>query len=277
MNGGCLFRGFKPVCSALGKPNVWGVAPGKRSVPSQEGGCRLGVERRRFTVTLARAWIGVAVGLAGVCAGAGGPRYLAVFVDSRLLPITGAKVLDEKRIRLDLPDGAKLIVPLARLDRVIETAEDADQSPLPKPSCSPDFAAQTLPAGIPFSKEIERASRAANLHPWLVAAVIEAESGFDPQAVSQVGARGLMQLMPAVWVEQGILNPHDVRGNLRAGCRHLRALLDRFQSLDVALAAFNSGAATVERYSGVPPYRETRNYVRKVVAKFCPGSSGGPG
>ncbi len=216
------------------------------------------------------------VAVAGAAEGAGAkaaarpPGYLVVFVDGRLLSVAGARVLDRRTIRLDLPGGGAVEVPLDRVDRIVETEPDPEPEPIEEPACSPAFADQPLPRGLPYAAEIVAAARRTNLHPWLVAAVIDAESRFDRWAVSRVGARGLMQLMPAVWIQEGISDPHDPRANIEAGCRHLRALLDRFGSLDLALAAYNAGAGAVEAAGGIPPYRETRGYVRRVLAHFCP-------
>ena len=191
-------------------------------------------------------------------------------MDGRLLTVAGARVLDQRTIRLELPGGGAVEVPLDRVDRIVETEPDPAPEPIEKPACSPAFASQPLPHGLPYAKEIMAAARRNDLHPWLVASVIDAESRFDRWAVSRVGARGLMQLMPAVWTEEGISDPHDPRANIEAGCRHLRALLDRFGSVDLALAAYNAGAGAVEANGGIPPYRETRGFVRRVLAHFCP-------
>ncbi len=223
-----------------------------------------------FAVT--GALLGAALGQ-----GVGEAQYLAVFVDGRILPVTSTRVLDTTHIRLELRGGGSLEVPLSRLDRVIEDVIEAAPEPIPEPSCHPGFEEKPLAKGTPFAKEILAASRAAGLHPRLVAAVIEAESAFNPFAVSRVGAGGLMQLMPSVWLPQGVQNPYDPKTNLRLGCGHLKALLERFGDLPLALAAYNAGVATVERSGGVPPYRETREYVRRVLTRFCPseGPSGG--
>ena len=102
--------------------------------------------------------------------------------------------------------------------------------------------------------------------PALVKAVIRAESSFDPSAVSRRGARGLMQLMPSTARMHGVSNLHNPRDNIRAGVRHLRSLLDHFQNdAKLAVAAYNAGKRTVTRYRGLPPYRETRTYVAKVL------------
>lgn len=100
----------------------------------------------------------------------------------------------------------------------------------------------------------------------LVKAVIRAESGFDPDAVSPKGARGLMQLMPRIARKHGVADPHDPSQNIRAGVRMLRDLLDRFDDNPrLAIAAYNAGGGAVERFRGLPPYRETRDYVAKVL------------
>lgn len=102
--------------------------------------------------------------------------------------------------------------------------------------------------------------------PALVKAMIRAESRFDPAAVSPKGARGLMQIMPRVGRRHGAKNLYDPRENIRAGVRHLRSLLVRFDDdTKLALAAYNAGSRVVARYRGLPPYRETRAYVAKVL------------
>jgi soluble lytic murein transglycosylase-like protein len=109
-------------------------------------------------------------------------------------------------------------------------------------------------------------SRLNNVRPDLVRAVVQVESGFNARARSPKGALGLMQLMPATARDFGVRNPFDPIENIRAGVAYLRQLLDRYRNDEVlALAAYNAGPHTVDRYGEtVPPYRETRNYVAKV-------------
>ena len=103
----------------------------------------------------------------------------------------------------------------------------------------------------------------------LVAAVIEAESEFNPRAVSRQGAQGLMQLMPKTAAILGVDDPFNPRANIEAGVRHLRALMDRFgNNLPLVLAAYNAGELAVIKHRGVPPYRETRAYVTRILKRL---------
>ena len=102
----------------------------------------------------------------------------------------------------------------------------------------------------------------------LVKAVIHTESGFNPKALSKPGAQGLMQLMPATAERYGVTDAFDPGQNVRAGTRHLKYLLDRYDEIELALAAYNAGETNVEKYGGVPPFTETRDYVKRVMARY---------
>lgn len=113
---------------------------------------------------------------------------------------------------------------------------------------------------------IHETARRHDVDPALVKAIVQAESAFDPAAVSRAGARGLMQVLPETASRFAITNLSDPRQNLRAGVLYLKHLLGLFEGdVAMAVAAYNAGPNTVRRYRGVPPYRETRSYLVKVM------------
>jgi soluble lytic murein transglycosylase-like protein len=117
-----------------------------------------------------------------------------------------------------------------------------------------------------IDRYIEEAAARHNVDPDLVRAVIKVESNFNPRAVSRKGAMGLMQLMPATARRYDVSNPFDARQNVDAGVRHLKGLLENFRgNVPLTLAAYNAGEGAVERSGGIPPYTETRNYVRRIT------------
>ena len=113
---------------------------------------------------------------------------------------------------------------------------------------------------------LDAAGSRNNIDPDLIASVIRAESAFNPNAVSRKGAQGLMQLMPQTAAALGVQNVMDPTDNVEAGTRYLRGLLDRYHNdLLKTLAAYNAGPQSVEQYHGVPPYRETRAYITRII------------
>ncbi|HEY2941464.1 MAG TPA: lytic transglycosylase domain-containing protein [Vicinamibacteria bacterium] len=118
-----------------------------------------------------------------------------------------------------------------------------------------------------FDDHIEDAAARHGVSRELVRAIIQVESGFDRLAVSAAGARGLMQLMPATARRFGVINRFDARQNIFGGTRYLRALLDHYRGdISLTAAAYNAGVTCVARYHGIPPYKQTQDYVRKVTA-----------
>jgi soluble lytic murein transglycosylase len=123
-----------------------------------------------------------------------------------------------------------------------------------------------LTAG-PYADLIDRTAREHGIDPDLIKAIIRVESNFNPGAVSRKGAQGLMQLMPSTAADHAVADAFDPGQNIAGGVRYLRKLLDLFGGdRRLALAAYNAGENAVLRYNGVPPYRETQQYVRKVLA-----------
>jgi soluble lytic murein transglycosylase-like protein len=189
---------------------------------------------------------------------------LAFLANGRTLSIKGHRI-EGDRMTLELRAGGEVSCPSALVVRVA-----ADEMPYPEPSAGTTLPAQEPAAvpralGGPYARLIATSATRHGVDPNLVHAVIRAESNYEPRARSRRGARGLMQLMPSTLKAYAVANAYDPAANIEAGTRHLRALLDRYV-LDQALAAYNAGEGAVQRYGGVPPYRETRAYVTRVLA-----------
>lgn len=119
---------------------------------------------------------------------------------------------------------------------------------------------------IPYYRIIVQAAGRYRVDPYLIRAIIFAESGFNPRAKSKRGARGLMQLMPSTAKSLGIHDLFDPAQNIDGGVRYFKSLLDRFDGdIQLALAAYNAGARHVRNYDGIPPFRATKHYIRKVL------------
>ena len=176
---------------------------------------------------------------------------------------------------LTLESGGRLRLPIERIERVV----DDEIAPEPERGAA---AIERDASGFPVRFDetqrrpatswgdlIYEAARKHQMNPELVVAVVRAESGFDARAVSDKGARGLMQLMPATGRRFGLRTAelYDPGKNVDAGVRYLRWLADRFDD-DLAriLAGYNAGEGAVDRYGGVPPYRETQRYIRRIYS-----------
>jgi soluble lytic murein transglycosylase-like protein len=143
----------------------------------------------------------------------------------------------------------------------------------PRPVAVPDIRAARPQRGgrqLQYARLVERAAEAHGLDPWLLHAVIQAESSYNPQAVSHKGAKGLMQLMPGTAERYGVRDPYDPEDNVFGGARYLRDLMGMFGSdVRLAVAAYNAGEGNVMKYGNqVPPFSETQGYVSKVLGFY---------
>lgn len=205
---------------------------------------------------------------------------LVVLTDGRFLKVKGYEVLGEQA-RLDLFRGGRMTLPIERVERIV----DDEYVPPPEPEPIVEAVAGAVEAGViplrfaesqpvpegPFGELIYETAKRHQVNPQVVAALIRQESAGKVRAVSHKGARGLMQLMPAtarrfgVRKEQLFIPEH----NLEAGVRYLSWLIDQFPNdLARVLAAYNAGEGAVARYGGIPPYRETQNYVRRIFTNL---------
>ena len=193
--------------------------------------------------------IAVVVVMMLLAAGAARAEY-AVLKSGQRLHITGYKRLGAT-VRLQVAGGS-----IEVLAEEILVIEPEDYFPAP--------VKERL--DVPFAELIRAAAEKHGVEAQLIASVIAVESNFNPRAVSRKQAQGLMQLMPETAARFAVTNVFDPAENIEAGTRYLKELLERYgQDLRLALAAYNAGPERVEQYQGVPPYRETRSYVRKVT------------
>lgn len=179
--------------------------------------------------------------------------------------------LEGEDIRIELENGGHLVMPLLRIDRVIddELGKEEPREEAPREFIYLGFEPEDEAPNTPFGVVIFEAARRRNVNPDLVAAIIRAESAFDPDAVSPKGARGLMQLMPATGKRFGIqpIDLFDSEINVETGVTYLQQLIETYsQDLTLVLAAYNAGEGAVARHRGVPPYAETQEYIRRVYS-----------
>ena len=179
-------------------------------------------------------------------------------VDGNLITLVlrggGEVTCDKSLIEKIVPDEVPYVE--AEEERPVATSGVASQNAL-----GPDLLRST-----PFGEVIEAVSQAHGVDPMLVRALIEVESNYRPRARSPKGAMGLMQLMPATAKAYNVGNPYDPKANIAAGVKHLKSLIDKW-GVELALAAYNAGEGAVKKFNGIPPYRETRNYVSKILSR----------
>lgn len=218
----------------------------------------------------------LALGLAGF---APADAELVVLADGRFLKVKAYEVAGEQA-RLDLFRGGRVTVSIDRVERIVDDEVIPEPEPDPAALAAAEAAApsiqlrfeetQVVPDG-PFGALIFETARRHQVNPQVVAALIRQESAGNVRAVSHKGARGLMQLMPATAKRFGVRKDQlfSPEHNLEAGVRYLSWLIDQFpDDLSKVLAAYNAGENAVARYQGIPPYRETRNYVRRIFTNL---------
>lgn len=200
---------------------------------------------------------------------------IALFSDGRNMKIE-AYAVEEETIHLTMLGGGKLSLPITRIERIVDdeivTAEVVEEvrkiveeGVFPRRSWRFSESSQPL-FQSKYNDIIIEASRHWDVDAALVSAVIKAESDYNPRIVSHKGARGLMQLMPATAQRFGVSNSFDPRENIFGGTRYLRWLLKKFDgNADLAVAAYNAGEGNVWKYEGVPPFRETVNYINRIA------------
>lgn len=203
---------------------------------------------------------------------------IALFVDGRSMKISAYKVVGETDMQLTLKNGGAITVPLTRIDRVVddevvppaiveEVKKVVEQDGGIFPNRSWRYDEQRGPIfKSKFDKLIVEAAKKFDVDAALVSAVIKAESDFNAREVSNKGARGLMQLMPSTAERFGVTDSYDPVANIYGGVRYLRWLLQTFKgNADLAVAAYNAGEGNVWKYNGVPPFRETVNYINRIA------------
>jgi hypothetical protein len=224
----------------------------------------MGIQRRLVALTL----------LAGLAAAAPARADLVVLTSGRVMSAAGV-TYDGELATIKLRGGGEVTCDRALVARVDPdevpwidpTLPAAPAGPVEGPAVGARLAAPPKPVEIPAAYKglVTRLAAAYGVDPRLVHAVIAVESAYQPRARSRMGARGLMQLMPATARQYGVSNAYHAPANVEAGIRHLRLLLDRFAPRE-AIAAYNAGEAAVRRFGGVPPFPETQAYVERVLA-----------
>ena len=167
---------------------------------------------------------------------------------------------------LTLRSGGEVSCDKALIDKILND-EVPHPDPAPPAQAGDSGTRDTsVLESTPYGEIISALSEAHGVDPLLVRALIQVESNYQPRARSSKGAMGLMQIMPATAREYRVRNPYDPRTNIEVGITRLKDLLDRWGAVDLALAAYNAGEGAVQKFQGIPPYRETQSYVTRILA-----------
>jgi soluble lytic murein transglycosylase-like protein len=185
---------------------------------------------------------------------------IVFFNTGRTLSVKSHHV-DGDAIVLALRNGGEIVCESSIIARI---GPDEVPYPEPEPAVEAPVAVLQEPVAVPYGDIINKFAAEQDVPVKLVRAVIEVESAYKSRARSPKGAMGLMQLMPATARRYAVADPYDPASNIEAGIKHLKSLLQRLP-VTLALAAYNAGEAAVQRFNGIPPYPETRDYVSRIM------------
>jgi hypothetical protein len=204
---------------------------------------------------------------------------MAVPASAEIVFLSSGKTLSVKGHRIDgdsvvllLRSGGEVTCDKTLIEKIVADEVPHEELVTPQPAAvATSGRAPAVEAGVleqtPYGAIIAAVSQAHGVDPMLVRALIQVESNYRPRAKSNRGAMGLMQLMPATARQYKVRNPYDPTANISAGVKHLKGLIDRMDgAVELALAAYNAGEGAVKKFKGIPPYRETRNYVSKILS-----------
>jgi len=196
-----------------------------------------------------------------VCVAAATPARaeLAFFASGSAMSIRGHH-LDGDSLVLSLRSGGEIVCEPSTIVRFAP-----DEVPYPEPEVTVAAPLPSTPEAVPYGEIIDAVAAKHGVPAQLVRAVIKVESDYQERARSRKGAMGLMQLMPDTARRFAVADPYNPRQNIEGGTRYLKTLPDRFPTTSFALAAYNAGEAAVDRFSGIPPYAETRAYVASIL------------
>lgn len=218
---------------------------------------------------IAQVAVATCVLLAGAASTAS--AEIVFMISGGTLSVKGHKAEGDSVI-LTLRSGGEVTCDKSLIDKIVP-----DEVPHPEPAPAvaavqeapqqPALERTSLLKDSVYGDLIATAAEAHGVNPLLVQALIQVESNYQPRARSSKGAMGLMQIMPATAREYKVRNAYDPKANIDAGIRKLKGLLEKWQGdVALALAAYNAGEGAVQKYKGIPPYRETQNYVSRILA-----------
>ena len=214
-------------------------------------------------------WLACLAAMAVVCLPVPAAADIVKFTNGRTMNIDSCR-FDGDTAVLVLRGGGEIRMGKALIDELLpDEIPYASAAAIEALTASPAANGPQLTANA-IRIAVDRAAAKWGIDKRLAHALVRVESNYDPLAISRKGAMGLMQLMPATAQQYGVRDPFDPLENLEAGMRHLRYLMDRFDPRR-AIAAYNAGEGAVRRYGAVPPYRETQNYVQRILAIFQGG------